>query len=250
MPPWIQEQTESSTANQLLSPSLLVNAAAPSYEVKFILQESEAQAVEKLLKATMVLDNHGQAVLHGCYEITSLYFDTVDFAVFHRREGFQYEKHRLRRYGNEALVYLEKKTRFNQRVQKVRSAVALEDVPGEMLSQSRSGFGAELQDRKLVPVCKVTYLRKAYIGSSLMGPIRVTFDRSLRGSAETQFCVDPVLSATRLFDSETIVEFKFLAGMPAFFKQVMEQCRLIASPGSKYRSCISTLGLQQHKEAD
>src|SRR5262245_13671657 len=97
-----------------LSPSL-VNASdrtADSYELKFHLPADRADQVESWARRHLWPDPHGD---DGRYLITSLYCDTSAHDVFHRTPGFRRAKHRLRRYGESALIYLERKRRRGDR---------------------------------------------------------------------------------------------------------------------------------------
>lgn len=232
----------------LESPALYHGAArAPAFEVKYVLTEDEAREVERRLRPRLAPDPHGDA-----YRITSVYFDTPGFAVYHRGEGHRSRKYRVRRYGAEPTAFLELKTKRGGQVKKRRTQVPLDglawlagpvppDWPG-------AWFARRLALRGLRPVCRVTYERVAYVGSSASGPVRLTFDRAAHGLAADGPNPEPFAGGPPLLDGEVVVEFKFLGAMPAVFKDAVAALRLSARSGSKYRRCVDALDLIETKD--
>jgi hypothetical protein len=227
-------------------------AAVPAYEIKFLLSESEAREVERRLRSRMALDPHADPAMGNTYLVTSVYFDTPAFDVFRRSEGFRRRKFRVRQYGSAPTVFLEQKTKSQQRVRKRRTAVPIEELP--VLDGAANGwpgawFGARLTARGLRPVCRVSYQRLAFVGASPDGPLRLTFDRAAHGAAADGAQPKRVANGSTLLNDEVIAEFKFLGAMPAVFKSVIEGLQLTSRPVSKYRRCVEAVGLAHHTEA-
>lgn len=227
----------------LESPALYrENADVPAFEVKFHLSEAVAREVENQLRPRMALDPHADPALGNAYRVTSVYFDTPKLDVFHRTEGFRRRKFRIRRYGEASTVYLEQKTKSAQRVRKRRTSLASTELPSLAASNSAAWFVKRLTDRRLLPVCRVTYQRLALIGTSSEGPIRLTFDRAAQGER----CDGPepklIADGKQLLHDEVITEFKFLGSMPSQFKSVVEGLRLTPMSVSKYRRCMEAVG--------
>jgi hypothetical protein len=226
------------------SPSLR-SGTRRAYEVKFNLPDDAARRLESALHARMAVDPHADSPT-GSYRVTTLYFDTPDFAMYRKAPGYRTSKHRIRRYGDALEAYLEWKSKRGRRVRKRRTAASI----GEL---SRLAFAADESDRDgawfahrlaakgLVPACRVEYERVALCGHASGGPIRATFDRRLCGSASLAIDQDGPLSPLPI--DGTIVEFKFADAMPALFREAIACFGLAETAASKYRACIDVLGL-------
>ena len=219
----------------------------PAFEVKFLLSSAEAREVEQRLRGRLAPDPHADPALGGAYRVTSVYFDTPGFDVYRRADGFRRRKYRVRRYGADPTAFLERKTKREQRVRKRRTALGLAelsrvlgDVPADW---EGAWFARQLAKRGLRPVCRVSYDRIALVGTGPDGPVRVTFDRSARGAAAGEPHPHPVADGPALLGDEVITEFKFLAAMPAVFKDLVEGLRLAPQAVSKYRRCVEAVGL-------
>src|SRR5262249_41497399 len=112
------------------SPSLAAagDGAGTAYELKFLLEDRAAAAVEGWARRRLALDPHGEAALGGASRATALYCDTGAWHVYLRAPSYRRRKFRLRRYGDEALIYLERKARRGDRVAKVRTPVRAAEV--------------------------------------------------------------------------------------------------------------------------
>lgn len=232
----------------LESPALCGSPLAlPAFEVKFVLSEDQARAVENRLQPRLSLDPYADPALGNAYRITSIYFDTPTFDVYRRQPGHRSRKYRVRRYGSAPVAFLERKSKKGQRVRKRRVSVPLDEVHGvfQVPSESWPGswFSRQIAKRALRPVCRVTYERTAYIGSSATGPIRLTFDRSARGLVADGLPLDLFDDGRPLLNDVVIVEFKFLSAMPLVFKEAIEDVRLTPQSSSKYRRCVDVVGL-------
>jgi hypothetical protein len=233
-----------------LSPSLAVRegAQAAAYELKFLLTEAEARAVEELARARLVPDPHGDPARGGAYCTTSLYCDTAQLDVFHRRPSYKRRKHRLRRYEDDAQIFLERKTKAGDRVRKQRTPVPDADLallahPMSLTDWPGHWFHRHLIRRQLGPVCRIGYKRVALIGAAPEGPMRLTFDRELHGVLTAEWRVDPIgedLPGHVAFLSDRVIcEFKYRACLPALFKRIVETLRLTPQPVSKYRTFLA-----------
>lgn len=226
----------------------LVGSGAPAYEMKFLLSTAQAREVEAMLRGHLALDPHADPTLGNAYRVTSVYFDTPAFDVYRRAADHRGHKFRLRRYGADPTVYLERKTKRNGQVWKRRSAVPVAELAhltdGHAEEWPGAWFAWHLAAGDLRPVCRVTYERTAFVGAGPDGPIRLTLDRAARGlasSAPQQ--VEPFDGGLPLLGGEVIAEFKFLTAMPHLFKSVIGELRLAPSSMSKYRRCAEAAGL-------
>jgi hypothetical protein len=228
---------------QWLSPALAApDGGLPAYETKFAVPATAAAAVEGWVAERLMRDPHADPVRNG-YRITSVYFDTPAFDVFHRRPGCDVHKHRVRRYGTEPIAQLERKSKADGRVWKHRSTTPLAGLTRPPAEWGVPWFAGELAVANLRPVCVVTYDRSAFVGHGPTGAIRVTFDRAAFGRPADGVALDPVTDGVPLLADEVVVEFKYLATLPPLFKEAFETHRLAPTGLSKYRRCARLLGL-------
>lgn len=233
----------------LISPSLTADGTgADAYELKFLLGTAQARAVEELARTRLAPDPHGDPARGGAYHTTSLYCDTEQFDVFHRRGPFRRHKHRVRRYGDADRVFFERKSKWGDRVRKLRCAVpagevallgasdATPDWPGHW-------FHEQLREQALRPACLIAYDRVALVGMGADGPVRVTFDRAVRGIwADTWGLHGAGAGWLPLLDGLVIVEFKYRTTLPTLCKEIVQELRLTPSAVSKYRSFMRASG--------
>ena len=242
---------DASTGNgslvSLESPSLAVAMGIPAYELKFLLTEAQARAVEQQARTLMVTDMHADPRLGDAYRTTSVYCDTAAFDVFHRRSPHKRRKHRLRRYDQTATIFLERKSKWGDRVKKRRTMIsdaelALLAHPMSVTDWPGHWFHRHLVSRQLLPVCRIAYERVALVGHSAEGPLRLTFDRNIRGALTRTWTVDPVEDGLQVLADKVICEFKYRAFLPSLFKDIIQGLRLTPQPVSKYRTYLQYAG--------
>jgi len=69
-----------------------------AYEIKFLAPARQAREVRALARSCMQADPNTAGGSGDLYRITSLYYDTYGFEVFHQRGSFGRCKYRVRRY--------------------------------------------------------------------------------------------------------------------------------------------------------
>lgn len=212
-----------------------------AYELKFVFDEPTAREVERRLSRVLAIDPHADPALGGAYAVTSLYCDTPARDVYFREGRHAARKYRVRRYGDSPDVYLERKTVKDRRVRKRRCPVTLTALDRAIRVQSGESewFARQVAARDLAPVCRVRYLRRAMFGVCPDGPMRVTFDRSIRGALVGGWSYDATSDERVLLDGVVVGEFKFASVMPAPMKAVVAELLLSPSPLSKYRACAA-----------
>jgi hypothetical protein len=236
-------------AATLLSPSLQSRPgeAIPAFEVKFLLPDPLAAEVQAWAHRCMQLDAYGDPKRGGAYETTTLYLDTPERDVFHRSAEYRNRKYRLRRYGSEGRIYLERKTRKGDRVQKWRTDVPLEELAvlatkDYPVGWSGAWFHEQLQERGLLPACRMTYERTAFVQRTADGPLRLTLDRQIRGTTASDWQLLPLAAGEPILPGEVICELKFRSGLPQLFKELIQQLQLEAGSVSKYRRMMAATG--------
>lgn len=215
-------------------------------EIKFLVSPVLAGQIRAWARQRLSPDPHAGGPVGDGYEITSLYFDTAQFDVFHRRGSFGRSKYRIRRYGESQVGFLERKLKTRGLLTKRRSTVRLDEL--EFLAADDDNrawpgrwFHRRLLARRLNPVCQISYQRTALVTMTSFGPIRLTLDSGLRALRTTCIQFSNELGAP-LLEDQIILELKFRYGMPALFKYLLEEFALTPAPFSKYRFAAAALG--------
>lgn len=231
------------------SPSLTPRGGgAAAFEVKFLLDESLADEVTRWANARLTRDIHASDEQGGAYSTTSLYTDTPESDVYFRSPKYKRRKFRVRRYGHEPWVFLERKNKAGDRVSKRRDKVLVDEL--ERLAPTLAvtdwpghWFHQRLLRRRLQPTCLISYERAAFYGSCAEGPLRLTMDRRVQGQLWDQWTVAPVTAGQPLLENQVILELKFRDALPQPFKQLVADLQLQPRPVSKYRRCREAFGV-------
>lgn len=216
-------------------------------EIKFLITPAMAPRLLDWARRHLEPDPHGQGRFGDEYDTTTLYFDTPHLDVFHRRGSFARAKYRVRRYGHEEWVFLERKLRRPGVLSKRRTMVphaaltCLEapDLPADL--QGADWFRRRLTLRSLAPVCQVSYRRTAREVETSEGPARLTFDSRLRAVeiGTPSFTTSP---GVPVGEGLLILELKYRQYMPSLFRRLVEEFALRTETASKYRLGIAALG--------
>lgn len=216
-------------------------------EMKFLVCPELADQIRGWARGHLAADPYAGGESRDGYQITSLYFDNEQFDVFHRRGSFGRSKLRIRRYGQNEVVFLERKLKTRGLLTKRRSIVRLDQL--ERLSESEASrdwagywFHRRLLARGLNPVCQISYRRTARVAMTPYGPIRLTLDENLRALPAAGLWFSDQ-EATPLMNDHLILELKFRYGLPALFKYLVEEFALTPQPFSKYRLAAAVLDL-------
>lgn len=239
---------QSGESGGLVSPSLFADVAngPPAYELKFLLSEQLARAVEARSAQALSLDKYADPARGNSYPIVSLYTDSPEFDVYRRTPASGGCKFRVRRYGGTGPMFVEQKIKTGDRVRKRRAPVDANELTAIARGESPPGwtggwFRDGVTEQNLRPICRIAYDRVAYLGTVEGGTVRITFDRNVLGAAEENWEVSPVAAAgPALLEGEVICEFKFRLALPALFKSIVEEFGLVPSPVSKYRRFMQT----------
>lgn len=236
-------------AETLISPSLLPMAdlRLPAHEMKFLVTEHEAEHLERVLARSLMPDLHAQPDCgEGRYWTTTVYCDTPQFDVYFRQGRFRRRKFRLRRYGSDETIYLERKTKQGTQVRKQRSPIPLNDVlrlaqPTQDAVWDGDWFHNRVVKYGLTPTVALQYRRTAYCGFGENGPIRLTFDHDIAGRLADSWVVTPFEGGHSLYVDRVVCEMKFRGDLPSIFKTAAEELRLSPTGISKYRSCLASI---------
>ena len=216
-------------------------------EVKFLIPPSVAPRIQTWARTCLQPDPHGAGPSGDEYAITTLYLDTPAFDVFARRGSFGRAKYRIRRYGRDECVYLERKLRKPGIMIKRRTVVPMPapdrlQPPGTGRRWAGEWFARRVAARGLRPVCCVSYVRLARVGETPDGPVRLTLDSALAAGPATELRFTPGVTVPVL-EPALVLELKYRAYMPALFRRLVEKFALTPMPVSKYRLSAAALRL-------
>ena len=216
--------------------------------MKFLLDPAKAAELERLLQGSLSLDPHADLDHGNAYSLTTLYCDTPDLAVFHRRGRYRLFKFRLRRYGASGRIYLERKSKRRLEVRKRRAVIGLGEI--ERFQHSPGGNGwtgawyhSQLARNQFQPVCLLHYDRVAYFGPGEHGALRLTFDHNISGALVNTWSFEPSAEQHRLFAEQIVCELKYRGPLPALFKSAIESLQLLSVGVSKYRTMLLAAGI-------
>ena len=229
--------------NDSQSPSLATDSKVRSEakEVKFVVPDSIAAELEGRIGELFSRDPH--CVNGGGYSLASIYCDSPNWDVYYRRGRYRYCKYRIRRYGETDVAHLERKVKKGYQVRKKRCELSLELLPE--LAQANCGIGvvackyrSHLKRQAMRPVCLIHYDLTAYFGAVDSMPVRMTFDRSVRGQAWQKWVFETEGSGDLLLPGFVICEFKFRGSMPSLLRELVHQFSVTPMGISKYRRCV------------
>jgi len=218
-------------------------------EVKFVVDRNCARAIGEWASAHLGPDPNAQDE-GGCYQTTSLYFDTEGLDVLNQNGSYARSKYRVRRYGRGEGAFLERKLKKDGAVSKRRSIVGLNDLSRLTASGAERGwngywFHRRLLARRLRPVCQISYRRMARVNATSSGVIRLTLDQGLRAQRTAELRFENDSRGIPLSENLPILELKFREEMPEVFSRLMEEFRLSPQTISKYRLAAAALPFLQ-----
>jgi len=222
-------------------------------EIKFLIDRSTGARIREWARARLVADPNASSDGDG-YLTTSLYLDTTEFDVFHKKGSFGRSKYRIRRYGTSDIVFLERKLKTRGSVTKRRSVIPVAELNRLTAAQPNpvwNGYWYErrLLARKLRPVCQIAYMRTARVSMTENGPIRLTLDDDLRALPAGGYIFNHSDPGVRLLEDHIILELKYRFDTPSLFKELAEEFALNPQAVSKYRIAAIAMGLAPAEDA-
>lgn len=216
-------------------------------EIKFLIPDGRAAAIREWARARLEPDPYGGGPRGDEYRTASLYFDTSEFDVFHRRGSFGRSKYRIRRYGAADLVFLERKLKTHDWVGKRRSTVGTQELHrlGEATAErgwAGHWFHRRVLARELNLVCRVSYSRTALIAADGGDAARLTLDVELQAAATDQIAFPCCGRGLRISENHAVLELKYRGAAPPVFQELIETFSLVPQAVSKYRMAIAALG--------
>ena len=213
-------------------------------EQKYMVSELQLVYLQKQLEQIMTYDKfHPDG---DSYTIRSLYFDDIyDSCLQENEDSTDYrEKFRIRIYnGESSVIHLETKEKVHGYTRKKKENLSYEECMcyinnGLVSLQEDDGnlkkkLYALIQMSHYQPVQIVEYERIAMVEPN--GNVRVTFDRNIGGTNQTETFFDPVLPCVpALPNGMHILEVKYDEFLPDPIKEVLNSISLKRVSFSKY----------------
>jgi hypothetical protein len=235
------------------------------YEAKYIIPESLCDSIRDFIKPFCNSDSHA-AGTPPQYMITTLQFDTPDYALHYAKEQEAVNRFKLRArtYGaiGSSPVFSEVKAKLEHTIIKNRAQIRFDqwgaeaimgmELP-ECLHNDRQ-IHDFLQFKRLVwetharPVALIRYLRESYVGA-IDHYARVTMDRELEYQMTDSWDDFGRSGLWRNMDSTeaqggglpysgVILELKTLAHVPTWIQELVERFELKNNGNCKYSTAI------------
>lgn len=217
------------------------------HEDKYSLSADRDALLAAKTAAIMHRDVHADS--DGSYLVRTLYLDTAHDALLwdNLAGGEPRVKYRLRYYGDDpATLRLEKKIKQRGLGRKEQCPFSPEELAallrGEALSLAADADGikqrllTEIGMRALVPKVIVTYTREAFTFPA--GNVRITFDRGLTSSGDTERFLSGDYAARPVFaPGASVLEVKYDELLPLFIRSTLQTEPLTRTAFSKYTAC-------------
>ena len=218
------------------------------YEKKYLLSPAEEAYLKNHLDALMFRDVHSDEL--NKYNIRSLYFDDyADSAYNDNAAGVDPRtKYRIRIYNsNPDVIHLECKMKQGGKIKKERALVSREFCElllrdeGEKIEFPTDDplvnrFMVLYHTAMLRPKIIVEYEREPYVYPD--GDVRITFDRNISFSSETERFFDPDIFLQPLLSSgKELLEVKYTEFMPEFIHRELEIKKMQQCTFSKFYLC-------------
>ena len=226
------------------------NLLACRFEKKYLLQPSQAHAIENYIKCVLPLDSFSQNREDGYYPISSLYLDSDSFQLFQESMSGKKNRFKLRiRTYDEGPVFVEIKRRINQIIFKSRTRIPAHEV-GDLLKstglnrpslnhqEALNQFKFYQMAINAKPKVLIRYLRKAYEGGQ-ENRTRVTLDRGLEfqiTDAMELRCGERGMQKIQF--PWVILEIKFTGYYPLWMDKMVKTFNLNSQSVSKYTASI------------
>ena len=217
------------------------------YELKYLLNAEQKQAVLEAMTPHMAPDQYGRS------SIRSIYFDTPTFRLVRRsleRPSYK-EKLRLRSYGTAGAgdtVFVELKKKYQSVVYKRRlameSSMAITALETGAPLPCQTQIAREIDYfrsfyQPLAPTMFLSYQREAY--RSLYGDaFRVTFDEEILSRRQELSLAAPLWGELLLEEGQTLMELKTEGGIPLWMAHTLTRLGLYKTTFSKYGTAYRT----------
>lgn len=220
-------------------------------EMKFLLDEELSLQVQSWARDHLGIDQASSSDSGEPYNVNTLYLDTPQRDVLHETGRVGRTKHRIRRYGNESMLWVETKRKKKMVVRKNRTTLFESDfapqrTPTADDPRCDDWFVERLASRNLQPAVRLAYRRFARTSTINNQNIRLTIDSHMVAAPVDRWSVPKTSPFHRCqlmpFGLHQVLELKFTGVMPVLFKQLLQTFTIPASGFSKYRAAMNAIG--------
>lgn len=224
------------------------------YEMKYVISESKAAAIERFIKPYLELDRYCRSQPNSEYPIVSLYLDSDNLRLCREslRGLLKRFKLRVRSYSDESDYprFFEIKRRANTVVIKSRARVMHHDVAALLSGQfiplqqnnetevdALKQFQLYMRSINAKPKVLVRYMRQAYEGNG-ENRVRVTFDRHIVYKVSSNPEVSLNGGGWQHNQKGVVLEIKFTGRYPAWLGRMARYFDLRQQSISKYVTSV------------
>ena len=220
------------------------------FELKYRLTHFQFLKMRNAIQPYMVRDPYTSRQANMRYIVRSLYFDTLDYRLFHQKMSGDSDraKFRLRTYplGSEYMRFVRVEMKLRQGDYSIKKSVFVDMDEYHHFMTTRhwleienpitEAFERQSLRQSLQPVVLVEYEREGY-QPRLKSSLRITFDHQVRAChARSLF---PQKSIYRyLYPRTVILEIKFNDSLPSWLEALIRAQGLKISANSKYSQSI------------
>lgn len=218
------------------------------YELKYLLDKSQEEAVLDAINNKMELDEYGVTSIRNIYYDTPTYYlirTSLDKPVYK-------EKLRLRSYGSineDNIAFVEIKKKYEGIVYKRRIALKENEASTWLNTKTSKPLDSQIADEidyfihyyeGLKPSCFLSYDRRAYkdkTGNSL----RLTLDKNIMARTSDLTLLSDCYGEKIIPDDMTLMEFKTPSSIPLWLIRCFEENNIKQTSFSKYGRAYQNL---------
>ncbi len=218
------------------------------YEYKYMITESQKQAVLKAIEPYMKLDKYGRTT------IRNIYYDTDTYLLIRRsiEKPTYKEKLRVRSYGPvtaDSRVFVELKRKYKSVVYKRRVSLscneAMDWIARKNCCHKKTQICNEIDYfidhyETLHPTVFLSYEREAY---KTLEPsdFRATFDENILVRQDDLDLTSEIFGKSILPKGKIMMELKCSGGIPLWMTEVLSREKIYKTPFSKYGTAYKML---------
>lgn len=210
------------------------------YELKYILDESQYEAVMEAINSHMKLDKYGKTT------ICNIYFDTPNDLLIRRsvEKPIYKEKIRIRSYGiakDDSTVYIELKKKYEDVVYKRRISSTYEKALDYLVNDGKLEDSQILREidyfksvyKDIRPVWVISYDRYAYYTEADEN-FRVTFDTNILARDDDLSLTKECRGEKLLDEEKVLMEIKTASAIPLWLCEALSKNCIYKTSYSKY----------------
>ncbi len=211
------------------------------YEYKYMITETQKNAVLKAMEPYMRLDKYGRTT------IRNIYYDTDTYLLIRRsvEKPTYKEKLRVRSYGPatpDSKVFVELKKKYKSVVYKRRVSLPCQEAMDWIARKNHCHKHNQICNEidyfidhyeTLHPTVFLSYEREAYFTRE-PSDFRVTFDENILVRQDDLNLTSEVYGTPILPTGKMIMEIKCSGGIPLWMTEVLSKKKIYKTPFSKY----------------